>query len=472
MQTIMKTTAVKAIAGAVLATLLISCTKNGLQPQTGESENTYSISFNAVGDMSKTTINDRQVLWNTSGETVRIDCFGYDSASSATISVGNSNKKGSNPVITDSNTKASFNITGIAQITAMADAFDYIIGYPYDAISSASNRASGSTCNYTIPSDQTPGDDFDDKACVMVASVLGRATQGGDLGNVTFSHAVAYASMTITNLNCGTETVQSVKFTASGKDVAGKHKYNYLTGAITNNESTVKDAVTVTVSPTSTSSFAVSFNLAPITFSANDKFKVVINTDAHTYTREITLNSSQASALRFVQGTKTNFTVNFNGIAADAAGDVYEKYTTSGTTIPEGDYIIYAGGVAMKNVISSNRFSYETVTVTNNKITTSDASIVWHISGTAGSYLLYNASVNKYAAGTGVKNQGGLVGLSTDTKAVWTITNGTDGAVIVNNYNSGSSVNANLRRNNTYGFATYGTTTGTKPVLYKKQVTE
>jgi len=466
----MKTRNVLFVAGIALATVFSSCQKESYKVDNGDSDRICTVSFNAVGNGTKTTVDGLEVKWKDTGETIRMDCIGYEKVGDVYTKIASKNKKGSSPVVSSDKKSASFNVA-IAEITGSANCFDYLIGYPYDSFQSVYDRSGDTKSNYTVPSEQTPGDDFDDNASIMIAKSLERATQGGSLGSIEFSHVVAFANLSIINLNCGTETVSNVKFTATGKDVAGKHSYNYISGAITNSESTVKDAVTVTVSPVSTSSFDVRFNLSPIAFSSGDKFKVVITTNAHTYTREITLDETQAAALHFDAGVKTNFTVDFNGISADAPLPSYEKYTTSGTAIPEGDYIIYAGGVAMKSVISSDRFSYETVTVTDNKIMTDDATIIWHISGTAGNYLIYNASVNKYAASTGVKNQGALISPSSpvDAKCYWTISNSSTSATITNNSNQTGGVNCNLRRNSTSGFATYGSSTGTAPVLYKKK---
>lgn len=142
---------------------------------------------------------------------------------------------------------------------------------------------------------------------------------------------------------------------------------------------------------------------------------------------------------------------------------VYSLYSGA---ITEGDYLIVYNGKAMKNTISSNRFSYEEVSPSNNKIEDPDASIIWHIAPSGNYWTIYNAAVNKYAAANGTKNQGQLLASGTDDKSLWTVS-GTSTYEFVNKNNSSAGVNANLRNNSTYGFATYSTGTGGALSLYK-----
>ena len=134
--------------------------------------------------------------------------------------------------------------------------------------------------------------------------------------------------------------------------------------------------------------------------------------------------------------------------------------------VVEGNYIIYYSGKAMKAEVVSKRLTYTEVTLTNNIISDPNDSIIWHIEKSDNDWLIYNAKVNQYAAGNGTKNQIQLLEDGEDEKALWTITgNGTYD--IVNNYNLGQSVNANLHNNGTSGFACYASTYGNVPVLYK-----
>lgn len=158
-------------------------------------------------------------------------------------------------------------------------------------------------------------------------------------------------------------------------------------------------------------------------------------------------------------GVYAEVTINQGG----STGIVYSKY--SGNLI-EGDYIIYYNNKAMKNTVTSNRLDYEEVTPVNDKIRTSDNTIVWHIAPNGNYYTIKNTVENKYAAGNGTKNQAALIESGTDDGALWTVT-GTTTYDFVNKKNDDKGVNANLRNNTTYGFACYGSGTGGALTLYK-----
>ena len=144
--------------------------------------------------------------------------------------------------------------------------------------------------------------------------------------------------------------------------------------------------------------------------------------------------------------------------------DDYELYSG---TITEGDYVIVYSGVAMKNTVSSNRLQYESVTISNNKISDPSVALVWHIAASGEYWTIYNADVEKYAAGTGTKNQAGLIEDGTDDKSLWTVS-GSETYEFVNKKNAAANVNKNLRYNSGYGFACYATGTGGALSLYKK----
>ena len=146
------------------------------------------------------------------------------------------------------------------------------------------------------------------------------------------------------------------------------------------------------------------------------------------------------------------------------AEDVYKLYSGE---ITEGDYLIVYNGGAMKAAISSNRLSYSEVTIKNDEITDPDASLVWTIAvNDTKYYTLYNASTGKYASSNGTKNQAALSEFNGD-KSRWTVT-GSSTYEFVNYNNSKSNINSNLRRNGTYGFACYASSTGGALSLYKK----
>lgn len=147
--------------------------------------------------------------------------------------------------------------------------------------------------------------------------------------------------------------------------------------------------------------------------------------------------------------------------------DDFELYSG---TITEGDYLIVYDNGAMNTTVTSNRLQYTSVTPSNDVITTTDATIIWHIAASGNYWTIYNAGESKYAAANGTKNQATTNTDGTDGKSLWTVS-GSSTYEFVNKNNSANSVNANLRKNGTYGFACYATGTGGALSLYKRVTT-
>ena len=151
-------------------------------------------------------------------------------------------------------------------------------------------------------------------------------------------------------------------------------------------------------------------------------------------------------------------------VGSVAWADDFELYSGA---LTEGDYIIFYGDKAMNATVSNNRLQYLVVKPENNKISTTESSIVWHIAASGDYWTLYNANAKKYAASNGTKNQAAVLDDATDDKALWTVS-GTETYEFVNKANAAGNVNSTLRNNTTYGFACYATGTGGPLYLYKK----
>ena len=138
--------------------------------------------------------------------------------------------------------------------------------------------------------------------------------------------------------------------------------------------------------------------------------------------------------------------------------------------VTDGYYIIVSNGVAMNNQTSNNRLQYDNITISNNIIQAeSNARYVWHITSEGNdTYTIKNANNNYYAVSTGTKNQATTQNGTIDNKSKWYITNNETTCSIENVYNKKNDINYTIRRNSTYGFACYATSTGTGPILYKK----
>lgn len=152
----------------------------------------------------------------------------------------------------------------------------------------------------------------------------------------------------------------------------------------------------------------------------------------------------------------------FGGSGSGSSTDFVEF---SGSIV-EGDYLITYDNAAMKAALSSNRLSFTTVTPSNNVVSNPNADLIWHIAPSGSYVTIYNASSGNYAASNGSKNNAELSTDGADDKSLWTAS-GSSTYEFVNKYNSAYNINANLRKNGTYGFATYSSSTGGALTLYK-----
>ncbi|MBR0446901.1 MAG: endonuclease [Clostridia bacterium] len=147
---------------------------------------------------------------------------------------------------------------------------------------------------------------------------------------------------------------------------------------------------------------------------------------------------------------------------SEGSGNVNSFEPYSGT-LTEGDYlVVYEGGALKAEINSGTRFNYTDIAVENGQIQNDDAFLIWHIAPNGNYWTIYNESVGQYAGGTTTNNKGALLASITDY-AQWTVS-GTSTYEFVNGGN-----NRYLRRNGTYGYACYSTSTGGALTLYKRQ---
>lgn len=147
----------------------------------------------------------------------------------------------------------------------------------------------------------------------------------------------------------------------------------------------------------------------------------------------------------------------------------YTQYSQYTGALTAGNYLVTYNNGAMKAYVSSNRLQYSDITVSGNVVTSPiDPSTVWAISQSGSYWTLYNSSTGMYAGGSGSKNTGVLTASITDNTK-WTVS-GTSTYDFTNLGHSNKDINATLRRNSTYGFACYATSTGGALTLYKETV--
>ena len=148
----------------------------------------------------------------------------------------------------------------------------------------------------------------------------------------------------------------------------------------------------------------------------------------------------------------------------------FSLYTGTNSKLVEGDYIIYYSSKALKASIDKSRAQNETVSPSEDVVSSNDSSIIWHIAPAGDYFTIYNAAIKKYLAATDSKNEAQLIADGTDDKAKWTVTID-DGVFEFENYaraNSASNPsNKWLRNNGANGWACYSTSTGGALSLYR-----
>lgn len=249
--------------------------------------------------------------------------------------------------------------------------------------------------------------------------------------------------------------------------------------SITTGDAAPADPVktTQTTSITGLSSSVVSLTDGEATFTVESNGPWTIATNHPEYT-SVSVDETDEVTVTFEDGaSERNATITVTPAEGEAKtvtitqkdADTYSKYTSA---LTEGDYIfVGSNDHAMKNVISSGRTTYETVTITNNQISDPSAAIVWHVSQSGDYWQIYNEDQDVYLAGVqNTKNKAALINPSTDY-SLWSAT------VASNEFNfenkgrasdKTDAANKFLRSNGSSGFACYGTSTGTKITLYKK----
>lgn len=165
-----------------------------------------------------------------------------------------------------------------------------------------------------------------------------------------------------------------------------------------------------------------------------------------------------------VDGTSYTFYALYTRLEASGSQDDYLLYTGE---LTEGNYLVTYDDGAMEASLASSRFVVTDITPVDGVVSAPAENLIWTAAFTEDGYLtLYNESTASYAASTGAKNKGALETTLTDN-CKWTVS-GTETYDIVNVVNSEKNVNATLRRNGTYGFATYAASTGGALTLYKQ----
>lgn len=298
--------------------------------------------------------------------------------------------------------------------------------------------------------------------------MVAKGTVSDGKANMVFYPVAGALALNIWNSNLsGTENVKSVTAVPYTTAYIGAQADTDITGSdvtYSSPASTLPVCVTLTstlsiadAKPTNTKTYdgQIYICMAKKSYSG---IKFIIETDKNFYTKD-------ATAATFDLASNDFLPVNINlATCSMMEATDYDSYTGA---ITAGDYIIYYDGKALKAGVSSNRFTYASVTPdANGTITTSDPSIVWHIAASSTFWTLFNEAKQQFAASTGAASKGQLLYDGTDDKSLWSFT-GTSTYDAENKQNKANKVNSLLRNNGTYGWACYAAGTGGAFSLYK-----
>ena len=155
---------------------------------------------------------------------------------------------------------------------------------------------------------------------------------------------------------------------------------------------------------------------------------------------------------------------------SEQSGEISDEWLEIFEAPADGQYAICSADYFMKASIASKRFENGDATPSINagKLTVAPSSdCIWEIyKATDNNYRIKYGT--NYVAATGSNNQGQFLTDATQDFAKWTITYNNSGYVIENVGMAAANKNRTLRNNDTYGWASYGASTGLAPRLFKK----
>lgn len=335
----------------------------------------------------------------------------------------------------------------------------------------------GGNVGITLAESQKPSSLTIDEACdILVAKEANYTADANDkvtVNDLFFKRMFSVVKVALKGpATLNGEKVQKFSLTApEGTILTGRAAINLSTATIDkwNIPNKTVTATYTTDAPVFGSDTPSSGNVVwlvvnPGTIAYGAKVTFAGETAGYTFSKEVTL--SKDLVFPESQLAVINLTLADENCTKKAAANNFVLHEGE---LVEGDYLIVYNGNAMKAEVASDRLAYAEVTVSENTIDNSDASIVWHLSPSGDYWTILNEKINKYAAGTGAKNKAQLLDSGADDKSLWTVTKTKDAATFefVNRANTTAKVNANLRNNGTYGFACYAATTGGPLSLYR-----
>lgn len=258
-----------------------------------------------AGNTTRTEIGpDNKITWSESGETLKI----LEKVDAAALSALDNNDYTKDAA----SGKASFTVALPAKT---GTSFHYATLHPKGAYASSSNT-DFAAIKFVVPEIQLPTTtSFDPDADILASKTIVTDAQPTSL-SLQFARIVALGKMQLTDLAVETdETVSDITFTAPGKVVTGRGKFNFDTGNILTDQwgysGQSKEYVSMLYDDVSaTATFDAWFSCAPFSVGANETFTVEVVTSRGTYTRTVTIPAD--GSLNFTLGDLTTFSVNMS----------------------------------------------------------------------------------------------------------------------------------------------------------------
>lgn len=263
-------------------------------------------------------------------------------------------------------------------------------GNYYNAFYPASAWVSGNTditqMTLNLISTQSPTTtSFDPEADILIAKTL-HTEIPTDLLDMQFKRIVAISRMGITNLNTE-DNILSVKFSAENRNLSGNLKVDLSQGGAYNyGADKARDYVTATYSELDgfTNGSTAVFTLFPTKFNVGEKFTIEICTSSKRYTKTFTLQESQK--LEFKAGDISTFNVNMTGAKEEAINAVSNQFFI----VAKHKDTYYA----MSSEAGDKRLLNQVVTLTDGKVNSTDAKLIWTIVNQANGNVLISQNEN------------------------------------------------------------------------------
>ena len=258
-----------------------------------------------AGTTTRTEIGpDNKISWSDTGETLKV----LEQVDAEPLKLNALDNDGYTKDPTSG--KASFSV---ALPVKTGTSFRYATLHPKAAYVTNSNT-NLAAIKFIVPDIQLPtATSFDPDADILVSKTITTEAQPTSL-SLQFGRIIAIGKMRLTNLAVESdETISDITFTAPGKVVTGRGKFNFETGRILTDQwgyvGEGKDYVSMLYDGIAASAaFDAWFTCAPLSIAADETFTVKVTTSRGTYTRSVTIPAS--GGLNFTLGDLTTFSVN------------------------------------------------------------------------------------------------------------------------------------------------------------------